>query len=102
MPIRTVGKLNKIENILREKLPLLESEFKVKDLAIFGSYVRNEQKKSSDLDILVEFSETIGLFHFVRLENFLSDLLGIKVDLVMKDSLKPRIKDRVLKEALYI
>ena len=71
-------------------------------IGIFGSYVRGEQKKKSDLDILVEFSEPIGLFKFVELEDFLSQELNLKVDLVMKDALKPRIKDSILKEAIYV
>jgi len=60
------------------------------------------KKKKSDLDILVEFSEPIGLFKFVELEDFLSQELNLKVDLVMKDALKPRIKDAILKEAIYV
>jgi predicted nucleotidyltransferase len=74
----------------------------VQTIGIFGSYVRGEQKKKSDLDILVEFSEPIGLFKFVELEDFLSQELNLKVDLVMKDALKPRIKDSILKEAIYV
>jgi hypothetical protein len=56
----------------------------VKDIGIFGSYVRSEQKRNSDVDLLVEFSEPVGLFEYMALEKFLSGLLGIKVDLVSK------------------
>lgn len=80
----------------------MRKKFKVKSLSVFGSYLRGEQDKESDIDILVEFSSTIDLFQFMELENFLSDILGIKVDLVMKDTLKPRIKDGILKEAFSI
>ena len=60
------------------------------------------QKKKSDLDVLVEFYRTIDMFTFVELEDFLSEVPGVKVDLVMKIALKPRIKDRILKEAVYL
>lgn len=79
-------------------MPLLREQFSVSKLEVFGSYVRHEEKEGSDLDILVTFSETPSLFKFIRLENKLSDLLGIKVDLVMKNSLKPEIGKRILRE----
>lgn len=74
----------------------------MKTIGVFGSYVRGEQNKKSDLDILVDFSEPIGLFKFVELEDFLSQELVVKVDLVMRDALKPRIKDSILREAVYV
>ena len=82
----------------------LKTRYGVKELGVFGSYVRHEQKKESDLDILVEFENEneIGLLWFVNLENYLSNLLGVKVDLVMKDGLKPRIGKRILKEVSYL
>jgi len=82
--------------------PVLKERFKVETIGIFGSYVRGEQKRKSDLDVLVEFSETPSLFEFVELEDFLSQKLGVKVDLVMRDALKPRIRDSILKEAVYV
>ncbi len=91
-----------LKNTLAEHKQELSDKFKVEEIGIFGSYVRKEQKKKSDLDVLVSFSETIDLFMFVELENYLSDILGVKVDLVMKDSLKPRLKDRILNEAVYV
>jgi predicted nucleotidyltransferase len=91
-----------LTNRIEQLKPLLADRFKVQTIGIFGSYVRGEQKKKSDLDILVEFSEPIGLFKFVELEDFLSQKLNLKVDLVMKDALKPRIKDSILKEAIYV
>ena len=87
--------LKKNENILREK-------FKVKNLGIFGSFVRGEQNKNSDLDILVEFYETIDLFTFIELKQFLSNILHTEVDLVMKETLKKRFKNTIEKEILYI
>ena len=91
-----------LKDALTEHKQELRDRFKVEEIGIFGSYVRKEQKKKSDLDVLVSFSETIDLFTFVELENYLSDILGVKVDLVMKDSLKPRLKDRILNEAVYV
>ncbi len=91
---------------LKSKLELLkpevEEKFKVKSIGLFGSYVRGEQKDTSDLDIMVDFYEPISLFRFVELEDFLSQRLGVKVDFVMRDALKPRIKDSILNEAIYV
>jgi len=95
-------KIDQIMKKLKEIMPLIESKYRVKNLEVFGSYIRGEQKKKSDLDILVEFHETIDLFKYIELENYLSEKLGVKVDLVMKDALKPRIKDRILNEAIPI
>ena len=92
----------KLKDTLAEHKQELRDRFKVEEIGIFGSYVRKEQKKKSDLDVLVSFFETIDLFTFVELENYLSDILGVKVDLVMKDALKPRLKERILSEAVYL
>lgn len=91
--------LEDIEAILRQHKARLQTEFNVAEMAIFGSYLRREQTASSDLDLLVEFSEPISLFSFIRLRNLLCELLGMKVDLVMKDTLKRRIRDKVVHEA---
>lgn len=87
---------------LRNQLPMLEKEYGVATLELFGSYVRHEQRSDSDLDILVTFTKTPSLLKFIRLENFLSDILGVKVDLVMKDSLKPGIGRNILREAVPV
>lgn len=87
---------------LKELKPEIQEKYKIKEIGVFGSYVRGEQKNSSDLDILVDFYETITLFKFCALENWLSDVLGEKVDLVMKDSLKPCIGKQILKEVKYL
>ncbi len=91
-----------IQKILRSCKPLLEKDFKVKSLGVFGSCVRGEQTKRSDVDILVEYSQTPGLFDFIRTENFLSKALGNRVDLVMKGSLKPAIGKNVMREVVFI
>ncbi len=94
-------KLKEAKKILKEIDPFLKERFKVKKIGIFGSYVTGKQREASDLDVLVEFSEPIGLFSFIELEHFLKRRLGIKVDLVMKESLKPRIKKRIIQETVY-
>jgi predicted nucleotidyltransferase len=80
----------------------LRKKFKVKTIGVFGSYVRGEQKRGSDVDVLVEFEEPIGLFEFMRLEFYLSDLLGVKVDLVSKKALKPYIGEYIKREVVYV
>ena len=87
---------------LRQRLPLLAERYGVETLEVFGSYVRAEQKADSDLDILVTFQETPSLLTFIAIENYLSDELGVKVDLVMKDSLKPAIGKVILNEAMPV
>jgi len=94
--------IEKIKGILAGHKEELAARFKVKKLGIFGSYVRGQQKKASDIDVLVEFGEPVGLFRFMDLEEYLTNLLGRKVDLVSKKALKPRIGSRILKEAVYI
>lgn len=99
-PRRHNAKLARIKRILRNHLPELRERYSVKSLGVFGSYVRGEQKKQSDLDVLVEFEQAPSLFKYIDLENYLSDLVGIKVDLVMKKTLKPHIGQRILAEVV--
>jgi predicted nucleotidyltransferase len=95
-------KTNEIQRILEFHKEELKKDFGVKEIGLFGSYVREEQTQTSDIDVLVEFEKPIGLLEFVGLKNHLSDLLGVKVDLVMKKALKPRIGDRILNEVVYV
>ena len=88
-----------IKGSLREALPALGRDYGVTSLQVFGSFVRGEQDGKSDLDVLVEFRAPISLLRFIELEQWLSDRLGVRVDLVMRDSLKPAIGRRVLAEA---
>ena len=94
--------LDEIYKILRAHIPQLQNKFRIKNLGIFGSYPRGRQSRASDIDILVEYQDIPDLLEFISLENYLSDLLGIKVDLVMKDALKERIKDKILKEVVEV
>jgi predicted nucleotidyltransferase len=90
--------IDHLRRILRGHMPLLRERYAVEWLGVFGSYVRGDADSESDLDLLVRFRETPGLIRFVELENHLSDLLGVRVDLVMADALKPNIGRRVLAE----
>jgi predicted nucleotidyltransferase len=77
------------------------ARFSVKSLAIFGSVARDEARPDSDVDILVEFAEAVGLFEFVRLKDYLETLLDRPVDLVSPDALKEQLRERILKEAVH-
>lgn len=92
----------RIVGILRAKKAYLEEIYHVRSIGLFGSCRRGEEHEGSDVDILVEFSEVPGIFGFLRLEGYLSEILGRKVDLVEKSALKPRIGRRVREEVLYI
>jgi len=94
--------LEEVKQWLSQHRSLLQERYKVRELGIFGSYARQEQTETSDIDVLVEFSETPSLLKFINLENYLSDNLGIKVDLVHKSGLKPRIGERILAEVVYL
>ena len=91
-----------ILKILEDELPYLREKFNVKSIGLFGSYARGEQKDKSDVDILVEFSKPIGFFKFMELEEYLSKRLGVKVDLVTPDALKPTIKPQIMREVVYV
>ena|SRR5437588_8453121 len=94
--------LNSITVTLRRHLPSLAERYGVKSLGVFGSYIHRQQRPESDIDLLVGFDEPLGLLKFIELENYLTDLLGVKVDLVMKDALKPTIGKRILSEVIQI
>jgi len=94
--------LKDIKTILAREKKILTKKFNVKEIGIFGSYVRGGQEQKSDIDILVEFSEPVGFFTFLDLEEHLSGLLGVKVDLVSKKALKPRIGKHILQELVPV
>jgi len=94
--------LPEIKSALHQHKLILSDRFKVKTIGVFGSYVRGEQKDGSDIDILVEFSEPVGFFAFLDLEEYLTGLLGVKVDLVTKKALKPRIGKHILQELVNV
>lgn len=103
----TKAKQDSLETMLqslKESLPELQARYGVKSLGIFGSYAHGQQKKGSDLDLLVEFNEQapVTLVGFVRLEQELGKVVGRKVDLVERDTLKPVIGKRILEELIPV
>jgi len=94
--------LEDIKATLHAVMPDLQQRYSIMSLGVFGSYVRGEQTPDSDLDILVEFDPIVqfGLLKFCELENYLSDQLGLRVDLVEKSALKPVLGQRILREVL--
>ena len=95
----TVDQYKKMLSTHRQEL---EHRYHISSLGLFGSQLQGNQRKDSDLDILVTFSTTPSLLQFANLKYHLSDLLGIKVDLVMQDSLKPNIGKQILKEVVPV
>lgn len=96
--------LNEIKHILQQEKPYLLKRYGIKEIGIFGSYVRNQQKQGSDVDILIDFAgkPKIDLFDLVNLEYYLTDLLDLKVNVAIKSSLKKRIGQRILEEVEII
>jgi len=87
----TMKSKEEVLKTMKKELPYLKEKFQVKSIGIFGSYARGEQTKKSDIDMLVEFDVPVGFFKFIDLENYLSEKLRVKVDLVTPDALKPLI-----------
>jgi len=94
--------LEEIKAILILYKPFLIERFKILELGLFGSYVRGEQTKDSDVDILVEFSQVPTLFDLVEIEYLISDKLGLPVDLIDKKSLKAALREQILNETVYL
>ena len=91
-----------IKEIIRKNKKFFFQKFKIKELAVFGSFVRGKQTRDSDVDILVDFSEPVDFFTFLDLEEYLSKLLHRKVDLVSRKALKPRIGKFILEEMVLV
>ncbi len=91
-----------IQTQIKHKLPVLAHDYQVKRLGIFGSVARGKNTAKSDVDILVSFYRPPGLFDFVRLEDYLSEVLNRKVDLVTRNAIKPIIRDKILQEVSYV
>jgi len=95
--------IEEVKRLLEEYKEFLNDKFGIKEIGIFGSYVRNEQKERSDIDILIEFKNGYKTFdNYMDLKDFLENLLGIDVDLVVKTALKPRLKEIILQEVVYV
>ena len=101
--VRPRLKLARVLRTLRAHMPDLTARYPIQSLGIFGSYVRGDATTSSDLDVLVELKANARIgYGFIGIQNDLSDLLGVQVDLIEKKTLKPRILQNVLKEVIYI
>lgn len=103
--MKTTGQtLDEIKGILKEHKEEVRQKYRVSEIGIFGSFVRGEQKKRSDIDILVEFDERNipGLLKFIEMERYLEKLLRKKVDLVRKGGIRPELRKIILQEVVYI
>ncbi|MDD5658825.1 MAG: nucleotidyltransferase family protein [Actinomycetota bacterium] len=91
-----------IKKILDDNKAQFKKKYEVKEIGVFGSYIKNQQTQKSDLDVLVEFNSPIDFFDYLEFEDYLANLIGVKVDLVMKRALKPNIGRNILKEVIYV
>ncbi|PSB27057.1 nucleotidyltransferase family protein [Stenomitos frigidus] len=94
--------LDEIKQILLDRKSWLFETYQITELGIFGSYARGQQTQESDVDVLIDYEQAPTLFELVNLRDFLADLIGLPVDVVTKNGLKPRIRDRVLSEVIYL
>jgi predicted nucleotidyltransferase len=107
-PSRTVETLPddwevaRLARILREHLPDLRERYGISSLELFGSYVRNEQHQDSDLDVLVGYQRAPSLLGLIALQDHLSDLLGVRVDLTMRSGLRPGIRRYLLTDTIAV
>jgi uncharacterized protein len=99
---RKTRSIEDIRLVLKNHMPELAKCYKIKSLGIFGSYVRGEAESTSDVDLLVEFSEIPDIFKFMDLEEDLAMLLGVNVDLVTRPALRGNRKDRILHEVVPV
>ena len=91
-----------VSNMIFKKVTSILKRYGAKEISVFGSYARGEEEKTSDLDIIVKFSERKSLFDIVGIEQELSEELGIKVDLLTEKSISPYLIDRIKKEMVVI
>ena len=94
--------LDAVKRCLTDQKSLLKNKYKISKLGIFGSYVRGEQRNESDVDVLIDYEEAPSLIALIEMENMLSDLLGMKVDLVTSKGLKPQLRQHILDEVVYL
>jgi len=101
---KTDRTLEEIREILKKHKEEVSWKYRVSEIGIFGSFVRGEQKKRSDIDILVEFDQRNipGLLKFIEMERYLEKILRKKVDLVRKGGIRPELRKIILKEVIYI
>jgi len=88
--------------LLNKHLSTLADSYEVRKIGIFGSYARGEQKRGSDIDILVDLKKPVGFFAFLDLEKYLERILQAKVDLVTSKALKPSVKKEAMRDIIYV
>lgn len=98
----TNDRIEHIIAVLKGRKEFLAQNYKIKEIGIFGSYVRGEQDSKSDIDILIDKDEAIGLLKLANLQNYLSRLIGVHVDLVIKKKLLPHLRKNILAEVIYV
>ena len=94
--------LSEIKQTIKINRDYLSSHYDVKNISVFGSYAKRTQTSDSDLDLLVEFTKPVSLLKLIALENYLSDILAVKVDLVPKGNIRKELKDTIVQEALSL
>jgi hypothetical protein len=94
--------LGQVIALLSRKKEYLRRKYSIREIGVFGPYVRQEHGKVSDLDVLVDFEKPISLLRFVELEAELSEMTGLEVDLVSREALKPHIGESVRREVVYV
>jgi predicted nucleotidyltransferase len=94
--------LDAVKQCLTEQKSLLKNKYHISNVGIFGSYVRGEQRNGSDVDVLIDYHKAPSLVALIEIENMLSDLLGMKVDLVTSKGLKPQLRQHILDEVVYL
>ena len=97
-----MNSINEIEKILKQHKIEMKKKYNIKQIGIFGSYMRGEQTEISDIDVLVEFEQVPDLLTFLEIERYLEKLLDLKVDLVEKMSLRSRIREHILHEVDFV
>ena len=88
---------------LEEKKAHIQKVFHVKEIGLFGSLIKGTQTTKSDIDVLVEFEKGHkDFFNYMRLKYYLEEMLGREVDLIIKGAIKPRLKEKILNEVVYV
>ena len=91
-----------IQVLLKNHKKEFKEKYHIQDIGIFGSYAKGMQKKTSDIDIMVTFEKPVSLLHIISFENYLSDMLGIKVDIVPKNNIRKELKESILNEMVSV
>lgn len=102
MGMRSHKTIEEIISTLNSFREIIRKEYKAEVIGLFGSYVRGEEKETSDIDIIVRFLDDASLLDLVGLADFLEEELKIKVDIVPIDTIRKEIKEDILREAVYI